>query len=608
MIAQWMLYCVLCSTGLALAAALAEQALLAGRRQVRHAWIVAVVLSLGVPAIAFRFAALPVPATSAIATTPDVSVDLGIAPSTAEPRPVVITPAPPLVQRRSWNAALSRADEPLTIAWLTLSLVLGLYLVSGIALLTWLRRRWEKRVVLGVPVLVSERTGPALVGVVSPSIVVPAWSLDMDPAQLALMLRHEEEHRRAGDGQVLTAAQLALIIMPWNVALWWQLARLRVAVELDCDARVLRNVNARSYGDLLLEVARPRRGWRVVGMTAFAERATQLERRIRVMARHRDRALRGARAGAIAIGLATVSIAWAMPHPAVPCRNCRIDRKDIAPAAKVEEQVPRAMEHAPALPVKEDKALAAAVPRIAERVIAAPEQQRDTTAAVSPEAAHRAEAAFQRLFDGITLTATQEANARAMLVSLSVAQIAQDQAMIAATLEMLPRRAVIVAERDSALAALLQNDADRAILASRLGGNAGGGRAGGRVGGRSAGPDSLAGGRGGRVGGPRSGGAGQPASQSTVDGVFRRLFENIVLTTEQEMLARETIMRSQQSLVRTIQPPQPVRLAVNGGGGFVLMQAESESALAALLESDVDREVLQSRIAPLTTVIKIRQP
>ena len=27
--------------------------------------------------------------------------------------------------------------------------------------------------------------------------------------------------------------------MPWNLALWWQLRRLRLAVEMDCDNRVV---------------------------------------------------------------------------------------------------------------------------------------------------------------------------------------------------------------------------------------------------------------------------------------------------------------------------------------------------------------------------------
>jgi beta-lactamase regulating signal transducer with metallopeptidase domain len=115
----------------------------------------------------------------------------------------------------------------------------------------------------------------------------------METSQLELMLRHEEEHRRAKDAQFMTIAQLVLILTPWNAALWWLTVRLGMAVELDCDARVLRDADARSYGDLLLEVARPRPWPRLIGATAFAERAEQLERRIRAITRRRMRASRG---------------------------------------------------------------------------------------------------------------------------------------------------------------------------------------------------------------------------------------------------------------------------------------------------------------------------
>ena len=59
MIAPWMLYCVLCALGLSLAAVVAEQTLLAGRVPVRHVWTVAVLLSLVVPAVAYRVASRP---------------------------------------------------------------------------------------------------------------------------------------------------------------------------------------------------------------------------------------------------------------------------------------------------------------------------------------------------------------------------------------------------------------------------------------------------------------------------------------------------------------------------------------------------------------------
>src|SRR2546421_308165 len=58
MIAAWMLYCLLCAAGLAAAAFIAERALLAGGGPVRHVWIGALGLSVPIPIIAFRFAAL----------------------------------------------------------------------------------------------------------------------------------------------------------------------------------------------------------------------------------------------------------------------------------------------------------------------------------------------------------------------------------------------------------------------------------------------------------------------------------------------------------------------------------------------------------------------
>jgi hypothetical protein len=45
--------------------------------------------------------------------------------------------------------------------------------------------------------------------------------------------------------------------VPWHVALWYAVRRLRRALELDCDARVLRREsNVERYGHLLLRCAR----------------------------------------------------------------------------------------------------------------------------------------------------------------------------------------------------------------------------------------------------------------------------------------------------------------------------------------------------------------
>jgi beta-lactamase regulating signal transducer with metallopeptidase domain len=322
MIASWMLYCALCALGLSLAAGLTERVLLAGRGPVRHVWFGAVVLSVIVPAAALHYApraeSRPTPVAAfntptSVSTVPTMRAHSALPPGARQQIAESAT-----VVAWNWRGIVARADQPLGTAWFALSLGLTLYFFGGVAALAVMRRRWRRHTVLGVRVFVSEHTGPALVGALSPAIVVPEWALAMEPQQLALMLRHEQEHRRARDGQLLTVAHLAAIAMPWNVAVWWQLGRLRAAVELDCDARVLRDADARSYGDLLLEVVRPRRGLRIMGATAFAERATQLERRIRVLARRRDRASGGARALAASIALSAVTVAWVAPRPLAP--------------------------------------------------------------------------------------------------------------------------------------------------------------------------------------------------------------------------------------------------------------------------------------------------
>ena len=637
MIASWMLYCVLCGLGLSLAAVLAERALVAGRGPVRFVWIGAVALSLVVPVVAYRVASQPAPAATSApvvsAVAPPVVID-PVGPTTA---PVVRASS---AQQLAWDwrAAFARADRPLAIVWIAMSSVLALYFAAGIFILAWMRQRWSLRAVLGVPVFVSERIGPALVGTLSPAIVVPEWALAMDPAQLALMLRHEEEHRRAGDGQILAAAQLALIAMPWNVALWWQVVRLRLAVELDCDARVLRDVDARVYGDLLLEVARPRRAFRLMGATAFAERATQLERRIRVMSRHRVHTSRRARAAAAGIALVSVSVAWVAPHPSAPPRPQSATKANTASADSMVARdtlphvVARTTQPLATPPsVLRDTLPPVVFPRTGDTVQRSVRALRPVsippvvapigteTRFGGPVPAMRSgtprsefvDSVFNRLFNGITLTAEQEARARALLANLERQQIAQDQIALGSAARDLARRNAFQAERDSTLRALLTSDADRAVLDVRLAppvlgrGGRGGGRgaladtAARRLG--AAVPTDSAIGRGaarGAGGGARGGGGrGQAQSVSSLaEATFNRLFNGITLTPDQESTARAAIVRAQEGIV-SLTPQRYVRVAMGRGGPIVVLQAQSDSALAALLDNDGDRAMLRSRIA-----------
>jgi beta-lactamase regulating signal transducer with metallopeptidase domain len=86
--------------------------------------------------------------------------------------------------------------------------------------------------------------------------LVPRWVLGLPAVQRQYVLRHEKEHQRAHDAQLLFVASLTLILMPWNLAMWWQLRRLCLAVEMDCDNRVVNRLgDAHAYGSLLLKVA-----------------------------------------------------------------------------------------------------------------------------------------------------------------------------------------------------------------------------------------------------------------------------------------------------------------------------------------------------------------
>lgn len=59
--------------------------------------------------------------------------------------------------------------------------------------------------------------------------------------------------------------------MPWNPALWWIVRRLRLAIETDCDRRVLHaGTDVHAYGVLLLNAAARYARAPLLAGTAFA--------------------------------------------------------------------------------------------------------------------------------------------------------------------------------------------------------------------------------------------------------------------------------------------------------------------------------------------------
>jgi len=208
------------------------------------------------------------------------------------------------------STTLAVLQAPAIWAWVGASVTLLVVVLGGMARMRRLRRRWAPQVVDGATVLLSDDLGPAVVGVRSPAIVLPRWVLDLPQAERRLILAHEEAHRRSGDPALLAWGLAAPVLMPWNPLVWLAFARLRDAVETDCDARVLAGAGRKPlhYARLLFDVST--RGVSAVPLGAgFGERASSLERRIRTMLETRFHF--GWKGLALRLGLAGVLLATA---------------------------------------------------------------------------------------------------------------------------------------------------------------------------------------------------------------------------------------------------------------------------------------------------------
>jgi beta-lactamase regulating signal transducer with metallopeptidase domain len=146
--------------------------------------------------------------------------------------------------------------------WLTATILLLAWGVSHIVRVALLLRSSRKTakdndaIVDGVPVVVTDSLGPATVGLVRSRVVLPRWVLALPGVQRQYVVRHEAEHSRAHDAHLLLFMSLGLLLAPWDLALWWQLRRLRLAVEMDCDNRVVSALgDPQAYGELLFKVA-----------------------------------------------------------------------------------------------------------------------------------------------------------------------------------------------------------------------------------------------------------------------------------------------------------------------------------------------------------------
>jgi TonB-dependent SusC/RagA subfamily outer membrane receptor len=214
---------------------------------------------------------------------------------------------------------LDRMEKSAPKVWLLASTVLFALFLRASVTLRGRRAEWRTARVDGCDVLVAREVGPAVVGAWRPRIVFPEWALALGDDERMLMLHHEREHVTARDPLLLLVAALAIILVPWNVALWLIVRRLRLAVEIDCDARVLRTMNRpREYGMLLLAVG-ARHGTTLPYAASLAERKPFLERRIRAMTTMRPShpVLASVVFGVVAIATTTLAAQAPRPEPIV---------------------------------------------------------------------------------------------------------------------------------------------------------------------------------------------------------------------------------------------------------------------------------------------------
>ena len=214
--------------------------------------------------------------------------------------------------------AASRVTLAFAIAavWAATSGVLLGLLGVGMIDIARHKRRAQPMTVQGAPVLVTDDVGPAVAGFTRPTVFVPRWLLQLDGTTQRLMLAHEAEHARAGDAALLWIAAFVVALVPWNPVVWWIARRLRLAIEIDCDARVLAGApDVRAYGELLLLAARRSTRNDFLPLARLPGAGADLSRRIEAMTEQPVRSTASRRFVYAAVAFGAVILACEAPRP-----------------------------------------------------------------------------------------------------------------------------------------------------------------------------------------------------------------------------------------------------------------------------------------------------
>lgn len=331
------------------AALLIETALVALGRPRRFVWLAALVVATLVPVAsatrvdepdqidAVFIGDVPVPGSGEAG----VAERVGVTTSTPEGQPLkerdAIAPTGP-GPGRSWFDVIrvvevprwvGRLDAPLIVLWAGASLVWGVILVGSAIRLHRSRARWREAMLDGMPVYMSHDVGPALFGFARFGIVVPGWVTELTAERRRMIVAHEREHARAGDPVALLAGAMLVLLQPLNPAVWMMFRRLRLAIEIDCDARVVSQVfDVRGYGELLLDVGE-RTLTGAAPLAALSEGGSELAQRLRALTRPRRRA--GAARAMLASGAAAAItfVAWHLPQASLAATSANAESQAV---------------------------------------------------------------------------------------------------------------------------------------------------------------------------------------------------------------------------------------------------------------------------------------
>jgi len=98
---------------------------------------------------------------------------------------------------------------------------------------------------------------PTAVGLVSPTVVIPAWLMDgLSPAELNQILLHELAHLSRWDDWTNLAQKIVKALFFFHPAVWWIERKVSLEREMACDDEVLaESHNPRAYAECLLHLA-----------------------------------------------------------------------------------------------------------------------------------------------------------------------------------------------------------------------------------------------------------------------------------------------------------------------------------------------------------------